>query len=432
MELITEFRRLTRDHVRMAQLFMLCRQVGVILSSIVIARSISIEQVGIFEMLMLCGYLMTFFWSDALLKGYLANPSGAMKEYDSASFLWFFILAAFISMGVLLIGQQFFLPLFVGRPTLSGLSLFVIYQACIIPLWIAPFIGVLKKNNAFFVSVYVLLGPSLACWFGFAGIGELHGVLVGLLIYAFVGLVWVILQTRFVRELNFRKLFVTLWPVTWPLAMYAISSGLARSFDLWLVAREFSDATFAFFRYGAREFPVVIAFAAGLSTVMIPKLKSQEALGELKMRSTKLMHYAYPLVAIVMFFSPVLFSWFFGDAYKASAIIFNVYLLLALTQFIFPQSILIAREQTKVLWYVSIAELVINIMASLILLKYYGLVGIAWGTLIAFVSEKIILLFLVYRRYHISAMALINPVIWILYTVLLVTTFIACRWIFGI
>ncbi len=416
----------------MAQLFMLCRQLGVILSSIVIARSLSLADVGVFEMLMLCGYLMTFFWSDALLKGYLANPSGAMEQHSSSSFLWFFIIAAFVSMGLLLVGQSILLPLFVGRQALSGIGLFALYQAFIVPLWIAPFIGVLKRHNAFLISIYVLVGPSVACWIGFHAGAALSGVLMGLICYALVGLCWVVVQTKFVTRINLRKLLHALWPVTWPLAMYAISAGLARSFDLWLVAREFSEATFAFFRYGAREFPIVVAFAAGLSTVMIPRLKSNEALKELKQRSTRLMHIAYPGVALVMVLSPILFTFFFGEAYRASAIIFNVYLLLALTQLIFPQSILIAREETKVLWFVSLAELMINVIASLILLNVFGLVGIAFGTLIAFASEKLILMVLVYRKYDISPSRLVNPFVWLVYSSLLVSTFIFSQWMFGI
>lgn len=432
MDLTTLYRRFTEDHVRMAQFFMLCRQVGVILSSIVIARTLPVAQVGILEMLMLCGYLMTFFWSDALLKGYLANPDGALEKHHNSSFLWFFILAAFFSMGVLVLGQHFIIPLLVGRSDLSGLHLFAAYQALIIPLWIAPFIGILKRNNGWLISIYVLIGPPLACWMGYLLLPELKGILSGLVGYSFLGLTGVMLQTRFVREMNLRKMLRTLWPVTWPLAMYAVSTGLARSFDLWLVAREFSDATFAFFRYGAREFPVVVALAAGLSTVMIPMLKTEGAVGELKRRSTKLMHYAYPMVAIVMLFSPLLFSWFFGADYKASAIIFNVYLLLALTQLIFPQSVLIAREETKVLWYVSVMELIINVLASLFLLQFFGLVGIALGTLVAFVFEKLILLLLVYRRYGIRPQQLLNPYVWILYVGILLICFIASKWMFGI
>ncbi len=432
MELITLFRKMTNDDVRMAQLFMLCRQVGVIFSSIIIARSLPVEEVGVFEMLMLCGYLITFFWSDALLKGYLANPGQAQETHDRSSFLLFFILAACIAVAILVLGQNILLPLFVGREYLSGLNLFAFYQALIIPLWVAPFIGVLRKRNALLLSIYVLFGPAFACWIGYATMPDIFGILIGLVSYALVGLAWVILQTSFVRSFNFKKILVSLWPVTWPLAMYAVSTGMARSFDLWLVAREFDDATFAFFRYGAREFPVVVALAAGLSTIMIPKLKAMEAIGELRSRSTKLMHLTYPLVVLMMLFSPWLFAWFFGAAYEASAIIFNVYLLLVLTQLIFPQSILIAREETKLLWYVSLIELTINVVFSLLLLSYLGLVGIAFGTLIAFIAEKVILLVIVYRRYGISPAALINPFVWVMYAGLLITSFIAAKWIFGI
>ena len=45
-----------KDPVRMLQWFMLCRHGGVLLSSVVIARLLPLSEVGVFEMLMLCGY----------------------------------------------------------------------------------------------------------------------------------------------------------------------------------------------------------------------------------------------------------------------------------------------------------------------------------------------------------------------------------------
>ena len=430
MQLINTFRRLVGDRVRVAQLFMLCRQLGVILASIVIARSLSMDEVGILEMLMLCGYLMTFFWSEAILKGYLANPKGMASYGGDASFLGFVIAASLVTMVLFALGEQCLVPLFVGREELPGLYLFAIYQAMIIPVWMAPFTDVLKKSHALLICVYVLLGPAFACWVGFHQIAELKGILIGLVSYAFVGLGWVMWPTGFSVSFNVKSVIRSLWPVTWPLMLYAISSGLARSFDLWLVAREFSESTFAFFRYGAREFPVVVALAAGLSTIMIPRLKSFDTLIELKQRSTRLMHIAYPLVATVMLCSPFVFEWVFGANYRSSAMIFNVYLLLSLTQLIFPQSILIAREETKLLWHVSIAELIINVIASLLLLHFFGLLGIAFGTLIAFVAEKIILLVIVHKRYSIRPGQLIQTVIWTSYAILIILTFIVALWIF--
>ncbi|MBP7239073.1 MAG: polysaccharide biosynthesis C-terminal domain-containing protein [Saprospiraceae bacterium] len=423
---------LITDPVRQVQFFMLCRQSGVLLSSIVIARYLPLDQVGGFEMLMLCGYLMTFFWSDAFLKGYLASPFPRDNPTTTATFLWFYLILSLVAMAVLMLGQRVLLPLLVHRPSLDGLGLFTIYQALIIPVWVAPFIGLLKGRHSLLLSAFVLVGPTFACIVGWMSIPSLTGILIGLLSYALVGLVWVMLNSKFIRELRLKSMFVDLWPATWPLIMYAVSIGIARSFDAWLVARHFDEASFAIFRYGAREFPLVIAFAAGLSTIMIPRLKGTEALAELRFRSTRLMHICYPSVAVVMFLSPVLFQQLFGIAYKESALIFNIYLLLTLTQLVFPQTVLMARGDTKVLWYISLAELMVNVVASLVLLYWYGLIGIVWGTLIAFIFEKIVLLVYVRNKYGIQTTQLMNYKVLMGYAVLLTVIFIGTKWMFGI
>jgi len=423
---------LLKDPVRQVQLFMLCRHTGVILSSIVIARSLPIEEVGIFEMLMLCGYLMTFFWSDALLKGFLSDAKMKSDKMAGSAFIWLYLFAGFAAMALLVIGQKVLLPLFVDRPSLHGIHLFTLYQALIIPVWIVPFLGLLKGQNAILLSIYVLVGPSFSCWAGFSSLPALSGVLIGLLSYAVVGFAWVLTNTTFVRNLQLGKMLATLWPATWPLMMYSFSVGIARSFDVWLVARHFDESSFAIFRYGAREFPLVVAFAAGLSTVMIAKLFSNDALGELRSRSTRLMHICYPMVACAMLSSPLLFEYFFGMAYRESALIFNIYLLLTLTQLVFPQSIVTARGETRWLWYISLAELAVNVVASVVLLSYFGLAGIAMGTLLAFVFEKAVLILYVQRRFGISLEAIINPLSWLTYAALLTATFMTSKWIFGI
>lgn len=429
---IARLQQVTKDPVRMVQLFMLCRQSGVLLSSIVIARYLPLDQVGGFEMLMLCGYLMTFFWSDAFLKGYLASSIPRDNPATTSTFLWFYLILSLAAMTLLVLGQKVLLPLFVHRTSLEGLGLFALYQALIIPVYMAPFIGLFKGRHSLILSVYVLVGPTFACVAGWMNIPTLSGILIGLLSYALVGIVWVLLHSKFIRELRLKPMFVELWPSTWPLIMYAVSIGIARSFDAWLVARHFDEGSFAIFRYGAREFPLVIAFAAGLSTIMIPKLKGTEALGELRSRSTRLMHLCYPIVAVVMLLSPVLFEQLFGIAYKASALIFNIYLLLTLTQLLFPQTIFMARGDSKVLWYISLAELMVNIVSSLILLSSFGLIGIVWGTLIAFAFEKIVLLLIAKNRYGIQIRQIINKAVWVGYAVLLIVIFMATKWMFGL
>lgn len=432
MSWIGRLQALTADHVRMVQAFMLCRQSGIILGSIVIARVLPLEQVGIIELLFLCGYLMTFFWSDAFLKGYLARKNEQDSSSSPSVFLLFSFLAGLLSMSLLFIGRHFLVPLITDRDELNGLVLFGLYQALVVPLWLAPYTGGLKRHNVILASAFVLIGPAFACWVGYSSLPGINGILIGLLSYALVGFVWMLTQIKFSPELKLNTLLISLWPVTWPLILYAVSSAIAKSLDAWLVAHYFDEDVFAVFRYGAREFPLVIALAGGLSTIMIPRLFQNDALPELKLRSTRLMNRCYPVVAIFMLFSPPLFTWVFGEAFKASAFIFNIYLLLTLTQLIFPQTILTARGDTKLLWYISLAELIVNVAASLLLMVPFGLVGIVWGTLIAFTFEKIILLVLVSRKYQIPPSSVCSLRTLAIYVIILSITFSASVWLFGI
>jgi O-antigen/teichoic acid export membrane protein len=213
--------------------------------------------------------------------------------------------------------------------------------------------------------------------------------------------------------------------------LYTIAAGLARSFDAWLVARHFDDQVFAIFRYGAREFPLVLALAGGMSTAMISKLLIPSGVSELKERTTRLMHICYPIIAVCMLASVPLFVFVFGEAFREGAWIFNVYLLLTLFQLVFPQTIMTARGDTRWLWYIAMIELAVNIVASLVLLHHVGLIGIAFGTLIAFLVEKVLMLSFVQWKYGLRVGEVVSFKTWITYAVILVIAYFMALWIFG-
>ena len=431
MSWIVQYKYFINDTARQVQLFMVCRQLGIILASIILAWVLPVEEVGVIEMLMFAGYLMTFFWSDALLRGYLSKKELHRDKQEVTNFFLLYFLGSILSMLILLAGQSFLIPLFTSRSDLPGLELYAFYQILVLPLWVAPFIGLFKGLNILLASCYVLIAPAFACWTGFNSLPGIEGILLGLFCYALVGFGWVLTQTKLKGSIRFGGLLKILWPATWPLVMYAVSTGLARSFDAWLVASTFTEADFAIFRYGAREFPIVAALSAGLSTILIPRLHDHLALGELKSRSIRLMHAWYPVIAVLMLASHFIFPLIYGDAYLMSASIFNIFLLLTLTQLFFPQSIMIARGDSRLLWYVSIAELCVNVGVSLLLLPYFGLVGIAWGTLIAFIFEKIILMTIIQRRYGIPSSGIMAPKVLFGYAFLLLSAYILSEWLFG-
>lgn len=431
MSLIRQLAVLASDEVRMVQWFMICRLSGILLASVVIARTIPIQEVGVFEMLVFCGYLLTFFWTEALVKAFLARKPGQDKNKEATSFLLLALMISCGMMAILFLGRHWIIPLLTDRPTLDGLSLFIIFQALIVPIGLLPFLGIMRTFNALLLGLYVLIGPCFAAYFGADSVPGLYGILIGMVSYALVGFVWILFTNPLSKEIAIGSLWRKLWPLAWPLMLYTISAGLARSFDAWLVARYFDESVFAIFRYGAREFPVVLAMAGALSTSMIARVIEPSNIAELKLRSTRLMHICYPLVAVSMLVSVPLFEILFGAAYRESAWIFNVYLLLTLFQLLFPQTIITARGNTRVLWYISMIELAVNIIASIILMQYFGLMGIAFGTLIAFCIEKGLMLIVVKRKYKVRLSDVFSTRVWLMYAAILLITYFLAQWIFG-
>ena len=60
---------------------------------------------------------------------------------------------------------------------------------------------------------------------------------------------------------------------------------------------------------------------------------------------------------------------------------------------IFPQSVLLALNRRELILKTAYWEVIINIVSSLILMWKFGIIGIAYGTAIAFLSEKLILIY---------------------------------------
>jgi len=88
--------------------------------------------------------------------------------------------------------------------------------------------------------------------------------------------------------------------------------------------------------------------------------------------------------------------WFplvFNSNFAESANVFDVFLLIVISRLIFPQTILIALGKTKTILFISILETLLNIVLSIWLVHIYGLVGIAFGTVLAFMFEKIVIAF---------------------------------------
>jgi O-antigen/teichoic acid export membrane protein len=89
-----------------------------------------------------------------------------------------------------------------------------------------------------------------------------------------------------------------------------------------------------------------------------------------------------------MLASPWLFATVYGEVFRESAAVFNVYLLVLSSRIILPQTILYGYQKGSVLMLITGLELIFNVVLSLILVQYWGLTGIAWATVVAFLLGK--------------------------------------------
>ena len=172
-------------------------------------------------------------------------------------------------------------------------------------------------------------------------------------------------------------------------------------FDNWLVGWWYRDeAVFAVFRYGAREFPLVLAMATALGVSIVPRLMEdfEAGLGDLKAMTRKLFHLLFPLSIVLILCTKPLFPWVFNPELSAGASIFIIYLMMVASRVLLPNSIVLAKGQPGVIFAVGIVELLVKVVLGFAFVYWWGLPGVAWSAVAAFWVEKIGLIWYLERR----------------------------------
>jgi len=220
-----------------------------------------------------------------------------------------------------------------------------------------------------------------------------------------------------------------------PLIISTLLSGSAQYIDGIIISLKYDAERFALYRYGAKELPFVAMLANGLNGAMLQefttRLKVRESLQIIKQRSRKLMHILFPLSMFFLLFSDWIFPRLFNSQFTRSSDVFMVYILLIISRLVFPQTILIGMKETKPLMRASLISITLNISISLWFIPFYGIVGSALATLIAYTVEKIALVGYTYFKLQIDPRRYIPLGWYFFYTTLLTMIFVAIdhRWI---
>lgn len=392
------------------QFYQLVRYSTLVITGIVFAKSTLTQQaIGEYETFVFLAGAVSFFWLNGMLKALLPLSSG-QKESQSALFSSFVVISFFsLLVGfILYLANPFFSGFLLNGKAVPEPGLLVVYLVFGVPASMVEYFYLIRKQNRMLVafalvsfSVQFLL-VVLPVVFGYPVQWAMRGLIVSALLRYF----WLWGVFIFYSEIRFSFSFVKAHlKLGMPLVAAALLSGSAQFVDGFIVTSRFDESTFAVFRYGARELPLATLMANALSSAMLPgfgiREKLQENLRMLKRGVSRLMHFLFPLTALLLLVSKPLFPVVFNSAFSESATVFNIYLLLVISRLLMPQTILNGLKLTRQIMVAAFFELVLNVALSLFLVRVWGIAGIAFATFVAYLFEKIYLVLMVKKKLNI-------------------------------
>jgi O-antigen/teichoic acid export membrane protein len=214
--------------------------------------------------------------------------------------------------------------------------------------------------------------------------------------------------------------------MAFPLGLSIFISGLGDIIGGAIVRANFDNASFAIYRYGARELPFALLLANAFSTAAISHVAAdlKTSLVYIRQRSAQMMHWLFPITIALLLGSKWFYPFVFRHDFAASAPIFNIYLLLIVSRLVFPQTILNGLQQTRPILIAACLEIALNVSLSLFFIKIWGITGVAYAAVIAYFMDKAILATYNYRRNGIGLTAYTDVKVWLGYTLLLMGSYV--------
>jgi O-antigen/teichoic acid export membrane protein len=415
------------------QFYQLARYSTLVLIGIVFTKTALTQQaIGEYETFVFLGGAVSFFWLNGLLKALL--PLSSDRKINSAAIFSAFVLISVFSMLAALL--MFFLSPYFSTFLLNGKAIpsvewLLVFLVFGVPANLVPYFYLIKKKNkalvyyaggSFFIQFLLVVLPAVLSY-------PLQMVFQGLVVSAFLRYLWLWGMFIYFSEIRFSFTFVERHlRLGVPLVAATLFSGSAQYVDGFIVTSRFNESTFAVFRYGARELPLVMLLANALSSAMLPEFarkdKLKENLGKLKSSVTRLMHFLFPVTAVLLLISHSVFPVLFNPRFEESATVFNIYLLSIISRLLMPQTVLNGLRHSGEIMIASFFELLVNVSLSLLFVRFWGIAGIAFATFLAYLFEKIFLSVVLWRKLKIR-LTDYHPVrYFILYSVVIAVIFI--------
>ena len=396
------------------------------MSIVLVQFQIESDRIRDFEWFIYLANVVSFFWGLGLKNAFMTYfPKLAAEAKER---LIFNIGLLFLVFGCL----AFVVVYAIDLPRMASLYSYLPWLFCFMVLGTTASLSehiliVKQKSKELFYyafasySVYFFGLSFLVYYFG-----EIQPLLIGLGAWAclrFIYFVYLIFDYGSFK-IDFQLLTKFLFFGS-PLIVHILMGAGMEYVDGYLVNAFFEKSDFTYYRYGARELPINTIFITALASAFIPLAVTNldASLLSIKERTSRLMNFLFPISMGLILLSPYIFSIVYSEEYLVSAQIFNIYLLIICSRMLLPQVVIYAKHKNSFLMFVSIIEFGINICLSLYLMKYYGLYGIAFATVIAFFAQKILLVIYAWSVLNVSLSKYIDIPKYLLFTAALYATF---------
>jgi O-antigen/teichoic acid export membrane protein len=432
------------DNISGLQLFQLMKPVVFLIISIVFTKShLTRAEIGQWEMFMFISGLITFFWVTGIIQSLLPlyhrnktfRKMGDNGITKSPEIFNAFLLLCFFSLLFFLLGHSlksnFSVFHFSGNvPYINLLLLYILLSS---PVCLIEYIYLLNNRSyrIFQYGTYTFLAQLILIIVPLILGKDLIWSIYGLLGITVVRWVWLIILLRRYTEMvvsyEFMKEHLYLGI---PLILTSLISGSAQYTDGVIISAVYRDpGQFALFRYGAKEFPLVLMLANGLSNAMLPEFSTRErmkeSLAKIRAKSKRLMHILFPSAILMMIFARWLYPRMFNPEFHKSTDVFLIYSLLIIPRLVFPQTIIVGRKKTHISMIAALIELAVNIPLSLLMIKWgYNLQGVALSTVIVYIIGKVFLIGYLWIKMNIRPSEYIPLRLYSLYSAMIIIVFI--------
>lgn len=390
------------DNVTALQAFQVMQYGTSALIAILLAKSSwGLEQIAIYEALMFLGALYSYFWlvggSTAILQLFprLDSEQGRRALFNT---FCLFCIAGLLTGAAIYLSADHLIGSVTRFDHLPHVQLLAVYIA-------------LNCPSALLHLYYLLLGRYRSILiFGFTGFSlqllavglpvlfdcPLSMVLKALCVWAAFKLVWTLSVVWRHTELRLDGSFIRryVW-LSLPLMLIAfVGKGIEYVSTFLVTVLNEEETAFAIYRYGARELPLGLILLSSLGTALLPvaSRNMDEGLRALRTRTRNLSHWLFPVSIAMTLASPILFPLVFSPAFKESAFVFNTLGLYLICRIPMPHVVTMAAGHNYAATANAVLEFLLVGLFSYLLGRWFGLVGIAMGTVLAFLCDRIALI----------------------------------------